>query len=50
MTPYPTFDDDPERWGLEMPEPMTEEEAQAASNSEAWGGQPPQKPEPEAGT
>ena len=56
---YPTFDDDPARWGF-LPEPeMTEAELAAAALAEAWGGQEPsasyaawvaegQAPEPEA--
>jgi hypothetical protein len=35
--PYPTFDDDPARWGLKPPEPMTEAEAKAAELAEVWG-------------
>lgn len=34
---YPTFDDDPARWGLRQPEPVTDAEAEA----EAWGGRRP---------
>lgn len=56
--PYPTFDDDPARFGLRSPEPITEAEARAAENAEVWG--PPGPPasyaewlaegqEPEAG-
>ena len=34
---YPTFDDDPARWGL-LPEPeMTEAELEAAALADAWG-------------
>ncbi len=32
---YPTFDDDPARWGLLPPEPMTDAEAEAAAEAEA---------------
>jgi hypothetical protein len=35
--PYPTFDDDPARWGF-LPEPeMTEAELAAAAEADAWG-------------
>ena len=35
--PYPTFDDDPARWGF-LPEPeMTEAEFEAAAVADAWG-------------
>jgi len=34
---YPAFGDDPARWGLRPGPPMTEAEAQAASELEAWG-------------
>jgi hypothetical protein len=58
--PYPTFDDNPARWGL-LPEPsMTEAELAAAAELEAWGPRGPsasyaervaegRQPEPEAG-
>ena len=39
--PYPTFDDDPARWGLREPEPMTDAEARAAGEAETWGGRGP---------
>lgn len=39
--PYPTFDDDPARWGLREPESMTHTEAEAAAEAEAWGGREP---------
>jgi hypothetical protein len=32
---YPTFDDDPVRWGLLPPEPMTDAAAEAAAEAEA---------------
>ena len=39
--PYPTFDDDPARWGF-PPEPeMAEAEVAAAAEAEAWGGREP---------
>jgi hypothetical protein len=38
---YPTFDDDPAKWGLKLPEAMTEAEAQAASGAEAGTGMEP---------
>ena len=41
-TSYPTFDDDPALWGLKQGEPMTEAEAKAASDAEAWGGRIPE--------
>jgi hypothetical protein len=46
---YPTFDDDPARWGLLPPEPMTDAEAEAAARVEAWGPDDPEAAEPEAG-
>lgn len=33
---YPTFDDNPVLWGLSLGEPMTEAEAKAASDAEAF--------------
>jgi hypothetical protein len=39
--PYPTFDDDPARWGLRLPEPVTEAGAQAAELAEVWGSAGP---------
>ena len=59
---YPTFDDDPARWGLKQPEPQTAAELEAEATLEFWGpegpyasyaeyladGQP--EPEPEAGS
>jgi hypothetical protein len=40
--PYPTFDDDPARWGLRQPDPVTEAEALAEEDLELWGpGGPP---------
>ena len=57
--PYPTFDDDPARWGLQLPGPQTEAELPAEAELEAWGPQGPYasysewladgRPEPEAG-
>jgi hypothetical protein len=35
--PYPTFDDDPARWGLLPEPPMTAAELAAAAELEAWG-------------
>jgi hypothetical protein len=37
MTPYPAFGDDPARWGLLPEAPMSEAEADAAGQREAWG-------------
>ena len=37
----PSFDDDPAKWGLLPPEPMTEVEAQAAAEAGAWGPRGP---------
>jgi len=34
---YPAFDDNPAKWGLLPPEPMTEAELDAAAKAEAWG-------------
>jgi hypothetical protein len=55
---YPTFDNDPARWGLLPSAPMTAAESEAASDAEAWGGRGPStsyaewlaegQPEPEA--
>jgi hypothetical protein len=55
---YPTFDDDPARWGLLPPEPMTDAEAELAVDADAWGSRGPSAsyeewlaegwPEPEA--
>jgi hypothetical protein len=55
---YPTFDDDPARWGLLSPEPMTDADAAAAAEADAWGPRGPSasyaawlaegQPEPEA--
>lgn len=41
LGPYPTFDDDPAKWGLRLPEPMTEAEAKAAAELDAWGPKGP---------
>ena len=38
---YPTFDDDPARWGLKFPPPMTAAEVEAAEQLEAWGPEGP---------
>lgn len=38
---YPTFDDNPARWGLLPPEPVTEAGAAAAAELEAWGPKGP---------
>ena len=56
---YPTFDDDPARWGLKLPEQQTDAELAAEAELEAWGPQGPYasysewladgRPEPEAG-
>jgi hypothetical protein len=34
---YPTFDDDPAKWGLKEPEFASQAEATAAENRELWG-------------
>ena len=39
--PYPTFDDDPARWGLLPEPPMTEAELAAAAELDAWGPRGP---------
>jgi hypothetical protein len=39
--PYPSFDDDPARWGLREPPALTAAEAQAAEEMELWGLQGP---------
>jgi hypothetical protein len=41
LGPYPTFDDDPARWGLKQPEPQTEAELEAEEMLEAWGPEGP---------
>ena len=38
---YPTFDDDPARWGLKLPEPQTAAELAAEAELEAWGPRGP---------
>jgi hypothetical protein len=39
--PYPSFDDDPARWGLLPEPPMTDAELEAAAELEAWGPEGP---------
>ena len=39
--PYPTFDDDPSRWGLLPGPPVTGAELEAAGLAEAWGPEGP---------
>jgi hypothetical protein len=61
LGPYPTFDDDPARWGLRPAEFASEAEAEAAEMLEVWGPAGPpasyaewaaegRRPEPEAGS
>jgi hypothetical protein len=38
---YPSFDDDPARWGLKLPEPQTTAELAAEAELEAWGPEGP---------
>lgn len=59
LGPYPAFGDDPARWGLKQPEPMTPAELEAEAELEVWGPERPcasyaewlaaGRPEPEAG-
>jgi hypothetical protein len=35
--PYPTFDDDPARWGFQLEPEMTDAELEAAALADAWG-------------
>jgi hypothetical protein len=39
--PYPTFDDDPARWGLLPEPPLTAAELDAAADLEFWGPEGP---------
>ncbi|MGH3186585.1 MAG: hypothetical protein ACRDPY_21200 [Streptosporangiaceae bacterium] len=39
--PYPTFGDDPARWGLLPEPPLTDAEPGAAAHLEVWGPQGP---------
>jgi hypothetical protein len=41
LGPYPTFDDDPARWGLKQPGPQTAAELEAEEMLEAWGPEGP---------
>jgi hypothetical protein len=61
LSAYPTFDDDPARWGLKQPGPQTAAELEAEAALEFWGPEGPYasyaeyladgrcEPEPEAG-
>jgi hypothetical protein len=39
--PYPTFDDDPARWGLKLPGPQTAAGLEAEAALEFWGPEGP---------
>jgi len=41
LSPYPTFGDDPARWGLKLPEPMTAAELEPEAELEFWGPEGP---------
>ena len=41
LGPYPTFDDNPAKWGLQPEAPMTEAELKAAGELEPWGPEGP---------
>jgi len=41
LGPYPTFDDDPARWGLKLPGPQTAAELEAEADLEFWGPEGP---------
>jgi hypothetical protein len=41
LGPYPTFDDDPARWGLKLPEPQIAAELEAEAELDVWGPRGP---------